>query len=126
MPKVRAFIIDKHNVLIGGKKGTGRAQINNGIPADLVIDVYGLKTIHIKNVHKNLFPYLREMYPEEFGLGVENVMDRIDTAVIDYQREKIQKRTKTDEWLEGYGEAVEVMQEAMNDVTRELKDADKG
>lgn len=126
MPKVRAFIINKREVIVGGKKGQRHTRINNGIPADLVIDVYGMETIHIKNVHKNLFPYLREMYPEEFGLGVENVMDRIDTAVIDYQREKIQKRTRTDEWLEGYDEAVEVMQEAMNDVTRELENADKG
>lgn len=120
MPKVKALIIDKHNVLIGGKKGSGRVQINNGIPADLVIDAYGLDAIHIKNVHKNLFPYLREMYPEEFGLGVESVMDRIDTAVIDHQREKIQKRTKTDEWLEGYDEAVEIMQQEMNLIEEEL------
>lgn len=125
MPKVRAFIIDKHNVLIGGKKGTGRAQINNGIPADLVIDVYGLKTIHIKNVHKNLFPYLREMYPEEFGADIDKYMDRIDAAVRANEKEQ-RSHIRSDEWFEGYEAAVEIMQQEMNEITEELKDADKG
>ena len=125
MPKVRAFIIDKHNVLIGGKKGTGRAQINNGIPADLVIDAYGLDAIHIKNVHKNLFPYLREMYPEEFGADIDKYMDRIDAAVRANEKEQL-NHIRSEEWFEGYEAAVEIMQQEMNEITEELKDADKG
>lgn len=125
MPKVKALIIDKHNVLIGGKKGTGRVQINNGIPADLVIDAYGLDAIHIKNVHKNLFPYLREMYPEEFGPDVNKYMDRIDEAVRDNEKEQL-NHIHSEEWFEGYEAAVEIMQQEMNEITEELKDADKG
>ena len=117
MPKVKALIIDKHNVLIGGKKGSGRVQINNGIPADLVIDAYGLDAIHIKNVHKNLFPYLREMYPEEFA--VDKYMDRVDEAVRANEKEQ-RSHIRSDEWFEGYEAAVEVMQQEMNLIEEKL------
>lgn len=125
MPKVKALIIDKHNVLIGGNKGSGRVQINNGIPADLVIDAYGLDAIHIKNVHKNLFPYLREMYPEEFGPDVDKYMDRVDDAVRANEKEQ-RSHIRSEEWFEGYEAAVEIMQQSMNEITEELKHADKG
>lgn len=125
MPKVRAFIIDKREVIVGGKKGQRHTQINNGIPADLVIDVYGMDAIHIKNVHKNLFPYLREMWEEEFGADIDKYMDRIDAAVRDNEKEQL-NHIHSEEWFEGYEAAVEAMQDMMNEITQELKDADKG
>lgn len=73
---------------------------------------------------KELFKTLRIVYPEEFGADIDKYMDRIDGAVARYHMEKIRNHTKTDEWLEGYDEAVEVMQEAMNNITQELEKND--
>ena len=102
-----------------------RLKVSNFVPNELSIIIdngpattaYGLQ---IKNVKETLLPILKAMYPEEFAPGVEDCMDRIDTVVIDYQREKIAKRSKSDEWLEGYDEAVEIMQQEMNRIEEEL------
>lgn len=75
---------------------------------------------------KELFKTLRIVYPEEFGADIDKYMDRIDGAVARYHMEKIRNRTKTDEWHEGYNEAIEIMHMTMNEITKELKNADKG
>ena len=52
-------------------------------------------------------------------------MDRIDEAVMENEKEQ-RKHIRSDEWFEGYEAAVEIMQDMMNEITQELKDADKG
>lgn len=74
---------------------------------------------------KELFKTLRIVYPEEFGADIDKYMDRIDEAVMENEKEQ-RKHIRSDEWFEGYEAAVEVMQQEMNEITQELKDADKG
>lgn len=74
---------------------------------------------------KELFKTLRIVYPEEFGADVNKYMDRIDAAVRENEKEQL-NHIHSEEWFEGYVEAVEIMQQSMNEITEELKHADKG
>lgn len=74
---------------------------------------------------KELFKTLRIVYPEEFGADIDKYMDRVDDAVRANEKEQ-RSHIRSEEWFEGYEAAVEIMQQEMNEITQELKDADKG
>ena len=105
-----------------------RVKISNFIPKQtqiiietgIIPEQYGLTVDKRK-----LFKTLRTVYPEEFGPDVNKYMDRIDEAVMENEKEQ-RKHIRSDEWFEGYEAAVEIMQDMMNEITQELKDADKG
>lgn len=123
---VRGMYID--DARFAGK--SCRLKVSNFVPNELSIIIdngpattaYGLQ---IKNIKETLLPILKGMYPEEFGADVNKYMDRIDEAV--WKNEKEQRsHIRSDEWFEGYEAAVEIMHQSMDEITEELKDADKG
>lgn len=107
-----------------------RLKVSNFVPNELSIIIdngpattaYGLQ---IKNIKETLLPILKEMYPEEFGPDVNKYMDRVDDAVRANEKEQ-RSHIRSEEWFEGYEAAVEIMQDMMNEITQELKHADKG
>ena len=107
-----------------------RLKVSNFVPNELSIIIdngpattaYGLQ---IKSVKETLLPILKEMYPEEFGADIDKYLDRIDESVRDNEKEQL-NHIHSEEWFEGYEAAVEIMQQEMNEITQELKNADKG
>lgn len=105
-----------------------RVKVSNFIPKQtqviietgIIPEQYGLTVDKRK-----LFQTLRTVYPEEFGPDVNKYMDRVDEAVRDNEKEQL-NHIHSEEWFEGYEAAVEIMQQEMNEITEELKDADKG
>ena len=96
---------------------------------------YGLQ---IKNVKGEFFPYLRDMFPQEFttvhqlrmsdSASVRILMDRVEDAVLSYTKTE-SYRLKSDEWMEGFDYALELMQNEMFEIDRDVKEdrnADQG
>lgn len=109
----KGLYIEKMFCRIAGKPC--RVKISNFISkqTQLIIETGIIPEQYGLQIDKTeLFKALRQMYPEEFGT---ECLDKVDSAVIEFEKEQILAHTKSDEWLEGYEAAVEVMQEAMND-----------
>lgn len=130
-----------HNCRFAGKRC--RVKLSDFIPEELQLiiemnqskDQYGLQ---IKNVKGEFFPYLRDMFPQEFTTvhqlrmsdseSVRILMDRVEDAVLSYTKTE-SYRLKSDEWMEGFDYALELMQNEMFEIDMDVKEdrnADKG
>ena len=130
-----------HNCRFAGKRA--KVKMSDFIPEELQLiiemnqsnDQYGLQ---IKNVKGEFFPYLRDMFPQEFttvhqlrmsdSASVRILMDRVEDAVLSYTKTE-SYRLKSDEWMEGFDYALELMQNEMFEIDRDVKEdrnADQG
>ena len=130
-----------HDCRFAGKRC--RIKMSNFIPGELQLIIemypnheqYGLQ---IKNVNGEFLPYLRDMFPHEFTVvhqlrmsdseSVRILLDRVEAAVLSYT-ETESYRAKSDEWMEGFDYALELMQNEMFEIDRDVKEdrnADKG